>query len=97
MAHGIGDRFQHETKYHRDHLPGGGLDWDSKPDTYKEYPQHKRIDLPDPNVLAPHAPLHGVLTMRRSIRQFTGDPLSLGQLSYLLWAAAGIQRRERGY
>ena len=35
--------------------------------------------------------------MRRSIRQFTSDPLSLGQLSYLLWAAAGIQRRERGY
>ncbi len=38
MRQGIGDRFQQDTRYHRDRLPGGTLDWNTKPETYKRYP-----------------------------------------------------------
>jgi SagB-type dehydrogenase family enzyme len=42
-------------------------------------------------------PLHDTLKARRSIRRFQQKPISEGQLSYLLWAATGIQRIEGGY
>jgi len=97
MTEGIGDRFQQETKYHRDRMPRGPLDRPSRPDTYKKYPDARRIELPDPQTAAPDAPLHETLKKRKSIRQFADKPLGLEQLSYLLWASAGIQRRERGF
>lgn len=36
MARKVGDRFQQETKYHRDRMPGRPLDRPSRPDTYEE-------------------------------------------------------------
>ncbi len=41
----IGDLFQQETKYQRGHLPGGDLDWESQPATYKSSPSAPRIQL----------------------------------------------------
>jgi len=40
--------------------------------------------------------LHDALVKRRSVRDFTDDPLSLDQLSYLFWAAGGLQPRRGG-
>ena len=96
MAEGIGDRYHKETKYHPDKMTGGGLDWASKPALYKEYPGRPRIDLPRP------APANGmsldeVLRTRTSVREYSEEPLSLADLSYLLWACAGIQRTEHGH
>ena len=34
---------------------------------------------------------------RRSIRDFSDKPINLKQLSYLLWASTGIQRKEHGF
>jgi SagB-type dehydrogenase family enzyme len=34
---------------------------------------------------------------RRSIRTFSKNPLTLKELSYLLWASTGVQRKEGGY
>ena len=39
---------------------------------------------------------HAILN-RRSIRDFSKKPLSKEQLSYLIWASTGIQRREGGF
>ncbi|MFH1731726.1 MAG: hypothetical protein ABIF82_08755, partial [Planctomycetota bacterium] len=61
MTSDVGDRFQQETKYRRDRMPGGPLDRRSRPDTYKEYPGSRRIELPDPQTAAPDAPLHETL------------------------------------
>jgi SagB-type dehydrogenase family enzyme len=96
MTEGIGDRYQRETKYTRESLKGGMLDWENKPEVYKEYPDSKRVELP---------PFEGIKTMdvmnaikrRKSIRHYSGKPLSREQLSYLLWASGGIQRKERGH
>jgi SagB-type dehydrogenase family enzyme len=95
MTEGIGDRFQKETKYYRGQMPGGYLDWSSKPQLYKVYPNSTRIELDPP--LEPSMSLNEALERRRSIRQFSEKPLTLQQASHLLWACTGIQRKERGY
>jgi len=95
LTDGIGDRYQEETKYTRESLEGGMLDWENKPEPYKEYPDSKQVELP---------PFDGIKTTdimeaikkRKSIHHYSGKPLSLEELSYLLWASGGIQRVERG-
>jgi len=93
---GTGDRFQRETKYEPGKMPGHKLDWKTKPDLYKEYPQAEKIELPafEP---ARAMSLDKTLRQRKSIRDFQDRPISKGQLVYLLWSSTGIQRVEQGY
>jgi SagB-type dehydrogenase family enzyme len=53
------------------------------------------VALPVPG--SPSTTLDQVLRGRRSVRDFEWRPLSLQELSYLLWASTGITRRERGH
>lgn len=96
MVEEIGDRFQKETKYTLDRLPTGGLDWSTKPELYKAYPDSKKVELPsaDPREIMT---LDEAMRKRKSIRQFSKKPLTIHDISYLLWASTGIQRKERGY
>lgn len=93
---GTGDRFQQETKYNPGKMPGHRLDWEAKPDLYKEYPQAERIDLPTFEPSKPMS-LDKTLRQRKSIRDYQDKPISIGQLAYLLWSSTGIQRIEDGY
>jgi SagB-type dehydrogenase family enzyme len=93
---GIGDQFQAQTKYERDKLPGGGLDWASKPDTYKRYPGVPRLALSEPRVTG-GTTIWDVMSRRRSARRFQGVLLAEAELSQILWAAQGITRRVQGY
>ncbi len=93
---GVGDKFQEETKYHRGSLGGGMLDWSRKPSVYKEYPASEKIVLPPPQ-LGRDISLDEALRRRRSIRSFSQQAVSKGELAYLLWASTGIQRSERGH
>jgi SagB-type dehydrogenase family enzyme len=95
MSVSIGDEFQKNTKYVRGKLGGGYLDWSSKPETYKRYVDSKKIQLPPPEQ-AKIMSVDEALRRRRSIRAFSDKPLTMEQLSYLLWASTGIQRREGG-
>jgi SagB-type dehydrogenase family enzyme len=91
MAQGIGDRFQGETKYARDKLPGGYLDWRRKPGTYKNYPDAPKVELPA-------AAEKGGMTAweaigkRRSVRDFRSVPINATELSQLLWASQGVTK-----
>jgi SagB-type dehydrogenase family enzyme len=96
MMEHTGDQFQTETKYERDKLPGGGLDWADKPDTYKSYPGARRLPLPSPQT-AGGAGLWDALARRRSVRRFQTAPLTQAELSQLLWAAQGITLRVERY
>ena len=78
-----GERFQQRTKYSRRSLEGGGLDWDKKPETYKEYPESEKIKLPPPEFKAEKS-LSDILIKRRSIRDYSDESLSFSELSYLL-------------
>ena len=93
---GIGNSFQQETKYQRGHLPGGYLDWASKPETYKRYPSAPKVQLELPKEEG-GAPLWEVLGLRRSVRNFKNEPLTKAELSQLLWAAQGITHPEYGF
>jgi len=96
MTEGIGDRFQKETKYQRDGLPGGYLRWDLKPETYKTYPRAPRTTLPSPQV-GGGMPIWETLNQRQSVRSFKNQALSPENLSQILWATQGITRRIHGH
>ena len=86
---GVGDEFHSVTKYERGKLPGHRLDWSTKPSVYKKYPEAKKVDLPPP-VTQGGTGLWDVLRTRRSVRAYTRDPMSLEELSQILWATQGI-------
>jgi SagB-type dehydrogenase family enzyme len=90
---GIGEQFQRETKYERGNLPGGRLEWDKKPETYKRYPGAARLALSQP-ITAGGAPLWEVIAKRRSVRRYRGEPVTEAELSQLLWACQGITARR---
>lgn len=52
-------------------------------------PQAKEIELPGPRLDSAFS-IEKVLSTRRSIREFTGEPLELAQVAQLLWAAQGV-------
>lgn len=91
-----GDEFQFLTKYKRNKMTGGYLDWVNKPDTYKHYLHSKKIELPFSEVFE-NLSFDESVRRRKSIRCFSEKSLSLMQLGYLLWSSTGIQRVERGY
>ena len=91
MTEGIGDRFQGETKYVRDKLPAGYLDWRKKPGTYKSYQEAPKIALPAPERVG-GMPLWEAVGERRSVRDFRPSPLSAVGLSQLLWSSQGVTK-----
>jgi len=95
MANGVGDAFQQDTKYHRDRAEAG-IERIALPEPYKECPDSNRIELPTP-AHGSDMTLDDALRRRNSVRSFAGRPISLEQLSYLLWASNGIRRMERGH
>lgn len=91
MAEGIGDRFQGETKYARDRLPSGYLDWRKRPGPHKFYPDAPKTKLPEPE-RAGGMPVWEAIGRRRSVRDFGRIPLSVAALSQLLWASQGVTK-----
>jgi len=95
MENGAGDKFQKETKYTRKQA-GGLLNWTNKPVLYKKYPGSKKIQLPK-KLQDSSMSLTETLKKRKSIRSFSNQPLSILELSFLLWASTGIQRIDGNY
>jgi len=93
---GIGDRFQQETKYRPDKMERGGTRWTARPEPYKTYPDSVKVVLPSLETDNPMT-LDEALNERKSVRRFRPEPISLTQLSYMIWASTGIQRTEQGY
>ena len=86
-----GDTFFQRTNSSRSKLASTPrVDPSARPPLYKEYPQQPRLALPPPQ--AETLTLDQCLHKRKSVRRFAVKPLTTSQLSYLLWAVAGIQR-----
>ena len=92
----VGDRFQRETKYHPDKTVDSGMRWSERPQPYKTYPDSVKVVLPAFDPSRPMT-LDQTLNERKSIRKFRPEPITLGQLGYLIWASTGVQRAEHGY
>jgi hypothetical protein len=87
-----GDKFQQKSKYVRNRMPQHILDWSRKPKTYKTYPNAiKQIELPKPD-FDKTIDFWRVIRNRHSTRKFTKEPLSLMDLSLLLFGMSGLNR-----
>jgi SagB-type dehydrogenase family enzyme len=87
-----GDNFQQQSKYERGKLPGGYLNWSTKPKTYKVYENPiDFIELPAPK-FDPEVKFWDVVRNRQPRRKFINKSLSLMQLSQLLFGTTGITR-----
>ena len=88
--------------YHQWSKPGHGPalgaapDWGRQPPRTKTYPDVPHIPLPDPSGWQALS-LEQAIASRRSVRDYTGEPLTLDDLSRLLHAAQGITEPRRGF
>jgi len=80
----VGDDFQTETKYIRNKMFGGNLNWVNKPEIYKSYPSSRTIQLSS-SLKETTMGLSEILRRRKSIRAFSNQPLSQVDLAFLLW------------
>jgi SagB-type dehydrogenase family enzyme len=94
---GIGDLYHQETKYRREAMARGGLNWAHQPSPYKEFPnrlkhlQIRPLDQPE------GSPIWEVIAQRRSVREFSHQPITFSELSQLIWATQGITSRAWGF
>lgn len=91
-----GDIWLNETRYKRGRLPGGRLDFASKPPVFKSYdgaPKTMLEFVENPGL----APLDQCLKTRKSIRRFSKTPIDFRELSFLTWAASGIREVSGGH
>jgi SagB-type dehydrogenase family enzyme len=88
-----GRAFQARTAYHRETMEDRELDWRSKPAAYKFYMYAPVIALPKPHAIPEtqtHLDLWESMANRRSVRSYGTTPLTLLELSRLLWAGNGV-------
>ncbi|HIC91344.1 MAG TPA: SagB/ThcOx family dehydrogenase [Syntrophaceae bacterium] len=86
---GIGYRYIQETKYHLGTPLSDNLGPIERPSLFKTYPDAIKISLPEPNLIS-GASIWECLGRRRSLRDYKPLPISLEELSSLLWATQGI-------
>lgn len=93
---GIGARYQDSTKYRRHAMP-------VRPGWAAEVPLYKRYENPLAHVALPPPQLDDgpglweTISRRRSHRRFADRPMSLEQLSQLLWAVSGVTLEQSGH
>jgi len=93
----IGNVYHQETKYRRDAMPRGGLDWAHQHPPHKGFPNSlKRFPI-KPYDQKGGKSLWEAMAKRRSIREFSDDSITFFELSQLIWATQGITSRAWGF
>ncbi len=92
----IGPQYHEMTKYHATRGTRGGMRVHPASPVTVYDASLPRVELPDP-APDPGPGLWQVIAARRSRRDFTGEPMTLQQLSQLLWAVTGITAEHEGY
>ena len=98
MGNEIGKEFMEKTKYHyldqSDQMKGL-----QQPPLELEYDKTKKvIDLPKPQEIEVNGiGLREAIESRRSIRRYSKKPLTMEELSYLLWCTQGVKEVAQGH
>jgi len=85
----IGDKYQRMTKYSPTRIWSGARP-QTRPEEYKEYKGARTVEL---ETDLPEGPLWEALKHRRSRRTFTGEAVTMKDLSNIVWAAQGPTAR----
>ncbi len=94
---GLGDLYHQETKYRRESMPRGGLDWAHQPRPYKEFTHAlNRLSI-HPLGQKGGKSVWEAIAQRRSIRDFSGKSITFSELSQLIWATQGITLKAKGF
>jgi SagB-type dehydrogenase family enzyme len=91
----IGERFQQETKYRRESMAGrrpAAL----HPPPFRTFPGAPRISLAPPETKGGPS-LWETMSARRSVRDFSERPMTLNEMSQVLWAAQGVTGHTGGF
>ncbi len=93
----IGPHFQEATKYVRGRAVPQAAMWATPPSTYKTYDSYlETTQLPEPVVEGGQS-LWEAVSGRRSRRKFGAAPMSMEELSQLLWATQGVNAEVEGF
>ncbi len=84
--------------FHRSTFPGSGAHGRRpiEPSFFKEYPQAPRVELPR-ETLGGAEELRRVIVKRRSCREFSPEPLTLQEISDLLYLTIGVTAVTEAY
>ncbi len=98
MAAGIGREFFRQTE-HRGLTPSDQQRGLPPPPLFLSYPDDlPRVDLPPPESAdVPGLDFLDLIARRESLRRYADAPLSLGELSLLLWCTQGVKQVEGEY
>lgn len=88
----LGLRFHLGTRHTPSDVLGSLLRFRAKPPLYKKYDSAEKVGLPDPAYRG--MPVEEALRKRRSVRNYSREPIFLKELSLLLFAAQGITGRS---
>lgn len=89
----IGKDFMEQTKHHHLEKSDQALGLPQPPLELAYDPAAQLINLPMPQDLETlPTDLSSAIQQRRSIRKYTGDHLSIDELSHLLWCTQGVQK-----
>ena len=94
---GIGNLYHQETKYRREAMPRGGLDWAHQPSPYKEFHNAIKYFPIRPIDQKSGKSLWEAIAQRRSMREFSEQSITFSELSQLIWATQGITTKSGGF
>ncbi len=92
MARGIGKEFMEKTRY--EHLEASDQSKGLPQPPLELAPEEgkKIFSLPDPKGIdLGHVDFREILERRRSVRSYSDEPLTLEELSWLLWSCQGVK------
>lgn len=91
----LGLRYHAWSRADASSLAEGLVDWGERPETYKTYPDVDRVALPSP-VVGDSLDTLAAIEQRRSIRDYAAPPMTLEELSTLLYSTDGINLTRGG-
>ncbi|MBU0595890.1 SagB/ThcOx family dehydrogenase [Candidatus Bipolaricaulota bacterium] len=94
MADRIGDLFLQQTRY-ESLIPSDQEKGRAQPDLQRVFATGDRVPLPSPADLnVPAKDVRDAIETRSSLRKYAEKPLSVHELSFLLWCTQGVKRVE---